>query len=424
MKKILVFALALICLLGITLSLGAAQTATVGITPNKSSTYAGDSVTFTVKVTGVSAAKSIGIIPSYDTSVFELVSGEWLLSGSAMSDFSGGTAAIAYASARGFNENVFKFTLRIKSGAKLGQTAVDAKVNIMNGNETISCNVSAAKVTVACKHSYSAWSNANGSSHTRTCSLCKNVETKNHTFSNACDTSCNDCSYTRVTNHTYSSSWSSDGAQHWHACTGCGDKKDATVHTPGPAATETTDQTCTVCGHVLVSAQGHTHTPSATYTSDETGHWFVCEGCKEPLEKAEHIFSADCDEACDACQYKRTVTHTYGTEWYGDEQSHWHVCSICNSAEASEAHAWDEGTVTKEPTLDFAGERVHKCATCERQKTVELILQSAPTQDPTPAPITQNDGLAWWWLIIVGTAGIALGFAAAFLLFKPKKEAN
>lgn len=60
--------------------------------------------------------------------------------------------------------------------------------------------------------------------------------------------------YTRV--HTWSEEWSKDGANHWHVCTACGEKKDEAAHTwdagkVTKAATEkatgTKTFTCTVC---------------------------------------------------------------------------------------------------------------------------------------------------------------------------------
>ena len=279
MKKLIVFFIVAIMSTLLIVPALAAQTATVTITPSTSSVYAGSTVTFTVKVTGVSAAKSIGIIPSYDTNVFELVSGQWLVSGSAMSDFSGGVASIAYASSRAFNENVFKFTLKVKSSAKLNTYSVDATVSIKNGNETVNCNVNAGKVTVACNHSYSGYSSLNGTQHQRTCSKCKAADKKNHTFSNACDTSCNDCGYIRTTTHKYKTTWSSDGKQHWHECSVCKTKKDVANHVPGPAATETSEQKCTVCNRVLAGKTHHVHTFGTEWKNDESGHWHICLSC-------------------------------------------------------------------------------------------------------------------------------------------------
>ena len=55
--------------------------------------------------------------------------------------------------------------------------------------------------------------------------------------------------------HSYGADWMTDSPGHWHECS-CGDKKDFAAHTPGAAATETTPQTCTVCGYVIKPATG------------------------------------------------------------------------------------------------------------------------------------------------------------------------
>lgn len=55
--------------------------------------------------------------------------------------------------------------------------------------------------------------------------------------------------------HSYGADWMTDSTGHWHECS-CGDKKDFAAHTPGAAATETTPQTCTVCGYVIKPATG------------------------------------------------------------------------------------------------------------------------------------------------------------------------
>ncbi len=431
MKKIIFLSLVLIVMLTSTLSVAAAQTGTVTITPNTSTIYAGSSVTFTVKVTGVTAAKSIGIVPTYDNTIFELVSGEWLVTGAAMSDFSGGTATIAYASARAFNENVFKFTLKVKSNAKLGNATVNATVSIKNGNEAVTCNVTPGKVTVACKHSYSSWSSTNATTHTRKCNLCGNTENGSHSYTNACDTSCNTCGYTRTITHSYKSNWSTDASKHWHECSVCKAKKDETKHTPGAAATETTPQTCTTCGYVIKKALGHTHKPTENWLNDANSHWHACSTCTDKVNLANHTYDNACDTSCNVCGYTRSITHSYSTKWTSDKSGHWHVCTVCgvndtvtphtpgkeateetpqlctvcsyeiapkkphehkyagewfNDTEShwqickcgekstSAAHIWDEGKVTNEPTSDKNGEKIYTCQTCKYEKHVELEL--------------------------------------------------
>lgn len=42
----------------------------------------------------------------------------------------------------------------------------------------------------------------------------------------------------------------------------CHTKKDEAAHIPGAEATETTAQTCTVCGYVIKAPLGHTHRPT------------------------------------------------------------------------------------------------------------------------------------------------------------------
>ena len=139
--------------------------------------------------------------------------------------------------------------------------------------------------------------------------------------------------------HSYSDTWSSDNHLHWHACT-CGAKKDVAIHVPGAAATATTAQTCTVCGHVIQAATGHTtHTPADTWMSDETHHWHKCTGCtSELLDKAEHDYDNDCDVDCNTCGKTRVITHSYKTEWSKNESLHWHECSVCGNKKDEDGH--------------------------------------------------------------------------------------
>ena len=55
--------------------------------------------------------------------------------------------------------------------------------------------------------------------------------------------------------HTWQTEWSKDEKNHWYACSDCDEKKDLAAHIPGPEATETTPQTCTVCGYVMQPAK-------------------------------------------------------------------------------------------------------------------------------------------------------------------------
>ncbi|HPR39668.1 MAG TPA: DHHW family protein [Oscillospiraceae bacterium] len=76
------------------------------------------------------------------------------------------------------------------------------------------------------------------------------------------------------------------------------------IHTPGPAATCTEPQVCTVCGAVLEEATGHTPGPAATCTEPQ-----VCTVCGAVLEAAKgHTFVTEGNtRTCTVCGYSEKV---------------------------------------------------------------------------------------------------------------------
>ena len=115
--------------------------------------------------------------------------------------------------------------------------------------------------------------------------------------------------------HSYGSTYETDANNHWYECA-CGDKKDLAAHTPGAAATETTDQVCTVCNYVITPALGHQHSYSSTYKTDADNHWKAC-ACGDKTEEAAHSFDWVIDkeatvdapgakhEECSVCAYEK-----------------------------------------------------------------------------------------------------------------------
>ena len=63
--------------------------------------------------------------------------------------------------------------------------------------------------------------------------------------------------------------------------------------------------------------------------------------------------------------------HSYGAEWKSDENSHWHECS-CGGKSDTAAHAWGEGTVTKEPTASEPGVMSYICSVCGMSKSESI----------------------------------------------------
>lgn len=169
---------------------------------------------------------------------------------------------------------------------------------------------------------------------TFTCGSCGDTYTEPvamiaHSYDHDCDTDCNACGAQRSTTHRYSEDWSRNEESHWHGCTVCGDRRDETDHTPGPAATEWDPQVCTTCGYVIQAALGHTHKYSDSYSYDGEAHWFPCSGCEEVRGYYYHSYDHGCDADCNLCGYVRTTDHNYSQRLYYDETGHWHACSEC-----------------------------------------------------------------------------------------------
>lgn len=139
------------------------------------------------------------------------------------------------------------------------------------------------------KHNFGSDWQWNGTMHWHSCSGCSDhSDESRHVYDNACDTTCNVCGYERKVEHKYDEKWKTDESKHWHECSVCGAKKDEAAHTPGAEPTETSAQTCTVCGYVIKNALGHTHKFASEWSSDEKNHWHEC-SCGEKADVSAHI---------------------------------------------------------------------------------------------------------------------------------------
>lgn len=131
--------------------------------------------------------------------------------------------------------------------------------------------------------------------------------------------------------HEFASDWTKDSTHHWHAAT-CGH-----------------DDAVTRILHVW--DDGLT-IKDATETEDgEKLFTCVCGQTKKvPIPAISHI-------------------HQYSSEWTYDETHHWHVTTCGHDDAISKAeHAWEDGVVTKEPTVTKKGEKTYACS-CGTTKT-------------------------------------------------------
>ena len=194
MKRLSEFLVAL-CLIVSLLPLAAfaAQSATLSVTTSKDAVVPGDTFTVTVNTSAIEGCTNGGFLFAYDEDVFEYVSGTQLagLSGftAGISTAAGNIAGYFMNSNATVQGNIFQITLKVKEDAAAGTYSISGTPSINAGDEAVSCNVNGATITVDCKHNYSSWTDA-GELHSKTCSICQDVQTEAHTF---VDNTCSGC---------------------------------------------------------------------------------------------------------------------------------------------------------------------------------------------------------------------------------------
>ena len=191
--------------------------------------------------------------------------------------------------------------------------------------------------------------------------------------------------YGSLAGHVYKTIWSYDETNHWHECSVCGNKKDEEAHIPGEEATETTHQTCTVCGYVIKAAIGHVH----SYTEKNTDEKYL----KTPATctaKAVYYYSCSCgNKGTETFESGDMPAHSWGTVWVSDGSKHWHECTVCKTKGDEADHAF-EWKITKEPTVTEFGAKLERCTVCGYNKTKSPVII-----DKLAPSITDGSNAKW-----------------------------
>lgn len=404
-RRFLILVLCLLLVSILTLPALAAGSAQMNISAGSSTVYRGDTVAFTVSLSKVTDCKAGGIEVSYDSSVFEWVSGECLAAGAFMKDFSGGSGAFSYSDGTDLSGNIFRFTLRVKSTAPFGSTTISGSPSIRDTNGAISCSVSGASVNIACKHSFHSCERVDGSTHKLTCEHCKETKTESHSYTSKVNkpatckeagsetltcTGCGDSktqTIPKTNTHSYGSWTKVSDSTHKHSCSVCG-KEETTSHSWNSGtvtkaatciATGTRVRTCTGCkttktetipkssqhpytDWARVDENTHTHSCPVcgkeetaahrfdAWNHDEANHYKLCTGCGERSEQAAHTPgpapTETSDQVCTVCQRVLAPStaheHVFGTEWITDESYHWHGCTQCEEKQGLSIHVYTD----------------------------------------------------------------------------------
>ena len=169
--------------------------------------------------------------------------------------------------------------------------------------------------------------------------------------------------------HTWATEWTSDGTNHWHACTGEGcDAKSDEAACSGGTATCVDKATCEHCGgkHGEVDLTNHTKT-TFTYESDGDGtHTKKHECCGTVADAA-----AACSGGTATCTTKAVcehcgavygevdpANHTWGAGYdTSDPEYDYRKCE-CGEVDPDKAHAFKKTTDKLNQQLDMTAETV------------------------------------------------------------------
>ena len=391
MKKIISLLVCLVLVFSLSISVFAAGSAKVNSNSSTNVVKLGDTITVTVSLSDCAPFKSMALTPNYDKNVFEMVSGEWLLTGATLSNFNGTSAAIAYTPVVEKSGAIFKYVLKVKDNATLKNTTIKTDAVIKNGATPVESVAGSVTVKVICKnHSFGAWSIADNNNHKHICTACDTAESSAHTWNGGAITKAATCKETGVKTYT---------------CTVCNATKTEAIATttnhtfgnwtqtkePTCTAKGTESRTCSICQKVEtkdIAALGHkfsdptvTKEPTCSEEGIESGKCTRCDKeTTNTLPKKEHTFG-------------EAVVVTPATETAVGKQTK--TCTICNTVVEEEIPMLDKNDVE---------------TNVEPDDTVNMDNSD---------DVSENENSSWIIWVIIGA--VIIGGVIIIIVVKKKK---
>ena len=218
-------------------------------------------------------------------------------------------------------------------------TVVPHKGEAAKCGELSKCVDCKAEFGEVLQHKWSTdWAFTDSKGHAHKCTVCGEHDTiiEHNGGSADCQTKakCTACAteYGSLGEHKWSTAWDYTSATgHAHKCTvaGCDEHDSIVKHTPGPAATETSEQKCTVCSFVIAPKTNHVHklirveAVNATCTSAGKKQYYYCESCSDLYEdgKGTKLIKDQESLIIPATGHKES-------KWKSDADTHWKECNV------------------------------------------------------------------------------------------------
>ena len=223
---------------------------------------------------------------------------------------------------------------------------------------------------------------------------------------------CKDCgAHCDVEDHRWSPTYLyKDATGHAWVCADCKANSQIEKHNPGPAATETTPQTCKECGYVIQPVKSHTHdltkvpqTPADCVNEGNIEYYF-CTGCNDCFTDAEA--KNKIPETMSVMV--GALGHTISDTWCSDDAYHWRVCATCNQTldETKMLHEMAEG----------------KCATCGYGSGTAESKTEAAQVETQPAERKGSENRSWLAVLLVALVCFAAAITATVIVLKMRKK--
>ena len=469
MKKLIALTLCLVLLAALAPGVSADGVAYMQLSRSASTVHRGETFTITVNLTNDQPVSTGGAFLSYDSGVFAVLGGT-LHVGQGGVDSNGGVFAVA--SDTVVSGTIFTIQVQVKEDAPFGTYTISGSASLKGPDGNIPCSIGSATVTVACKHDYQNCTQLSGDSHQSTCSICQDVKKENHSWNSGtpikpatCTTTgtqkrtctgcgatkeetvakqphnydavaldanthrqtCRTCGHSQTGNHSYGN-WKHEATKHFKTCTVCDQVAEQAAHVPGPKATQTTDQVCTVCDRILQPKGNHVHNYADTWSSDDSSHWYACSDCSEKGSVSVHDFDDNCDPDCGTCGFTRQAPHRAAAALSQDETGHWYACSDCGEKLTPEDHVPGAAATVYSPQLcqtcgfEMAPILPHDHVYDNSGTTHQHTCPCGEVYETTAEDCTVCAGFPWMWVCI--GEGILLVLLLLYICLRPKKKST
>ena len=212
-----------------------------------------------------------------------------------------------------------------------------------------------------------------------------------------------------------------DDSGHAWICADCKAHSPIETHIPGPAATETTAQTCKACGYILASPKKHEHdlsrVPQTPATCMEGGNieYYFCTGCNDCFTDA----GAKNKIPETMSVMVGALGHTPSEAWSRDARYHWRTCSVCSAVleETRMIHEGDTGTCATCGYVMASGERNTEPSLTEAETAP---AETAPKEPDLPKG--KKSGISWFSGILIGISTFGAAVTATVIVLKMRKK--